>query len=125
VQLYAKRKQEFDAGYFDLHERRWPVDGRTVDLSSHLLNMARETKNEKRNTIGEELNFQMELYERRFELMRRTLPTITSYSIHVSQNMYIYQFWVVFWWAIVFIPLTLLSCVTLSCVGLYIRRAHA
>ena len=111
-QLYKRRMREFTAGYFDRHEERWPVRGRTVDLSSHLLELLRSLLDDTRDTIGHELTFQMELYRKRFQLMNDTLPGISHYSIHVSQIRYMTMFVTYFWWFFTFVPLTLVgSCI--------------
>lgn len=111
-QLFSRRMREFDAGYFDRHEERWPVTGRTVDLSSHLLELIRSMRDDPRDTIGQELTFQMDLYRQRFQLMNDTLPDISRYSIHVSQVRYITMFLTYFWWFFTFVPLTLIgSCI--------------
>ena len=118
--LYDRRMREFEAGYFERHEERWSVTGRVVDLSSHLLELARSMEDDPRDTIGQELTFQMNLYRRRFELMNKTLPDIHHYSIHVSQTSYVLMFSRYFWWFLTFVPLTLIgSCI---CICVHSRK---
>ena len=117
-QLFRRRMGEFNAGYFDRHEERWPMTGRTVDLSSHLLELIRGMRDDSRDTIGHELTFQMEVYRQRFQLMNDTLPDITRYSIHVSQMKYITIFLTYFWWFFTLVPLTLIG----SCICVVLQR---
>ena len=108
--LYAQRVEEAERGYFDAHEARWPVQGRTPTLYTHLLSIERRSVGPPRDTILDELRYQRDAYLQRAAVMNATLATIRHFSIRISHNKYIETTIASFWWYFTLAPIALVAC---------------
>ena len=121
--LYARRIEQFHSGFFDRHDARWPVQGRTSDFLSHLIALGR-TVRETRLTVLDELLYQRRVYERRFERMNATIPHATRISVRITWNPFVHAFATRFWWVLTFVPLTTAIAVIAMCVWGCRRRSR-
>lgn len=107
--LYRERRDMYDNGYFARHQERWTMTGRIEgDLSRHLIALARESVGPSRDTIGKELDFQLEWYEERYIHLRRSILDSNGFDVHVSWAPYVFAFLRTFWWVFAFVGAPLL-----------------
>lgn len=117
--LYHNRTQSYDSGHFDRHEKRWPIRGRVPTFTSHLLELGKEAKGIDRHTMREELKAHMRIYEERCDKMYKAIKNIqnppTFHVVVGSLDALLWEVaWVQFWWAFLFIPLSLFASISLG-----------